>query len=182
VIKQGSNGLPELLDDTQVELRYSAVKDRSGSINSSSVDKTNFWQYAFGLFGQSLPAGQGLTGLYMPADNSNDMQQLHYNSQRNWFSAEGIPITPIDDAGQNNPYPMLRVSAHDKQTGELLGETDVVVPVASEARCQTCHATGRMAANNPAKTWASEGERLSLYILSWWTVGSRWEISLTKRR
>jgi len=41
VIERGTNGMPELLDDTQVELRYSAVKDRSGSINSSSVDKTN---------------------------------------------------------------------------------------------------------------------------------------------
>jgi hypothetical protein len=155
VVKQGSDGLPELLDDTQVEVRYSAVKDRSGSINSSSADKTNFWQYASGLLGENLQAGEGLTGLYMPADNPGK-QQLHYNSQQNGFSAEGIPITPIDDAGQTNPYPMLRVSAHDKQSGELLGEIDVVVPVANEARCQACHATGKMAANNPAKIWASD--------------------------
>ena len=28
---------------------------------------------------------------------------------RTWFRAEGIPITPYDDAGRKNPYPLMRL-------------------------------------------------------------------------
>jgi hypothetical protein len=28
----------------------------------------------------------------------------------NWFSADGIPILPVDDAGRTNPYPLMRVA------------------------------------------------------------------------
>lgn len=159
VIKRSdSDGLPQLLEDSQIEVRYSAVKDRSGSINSSSADKTGFWQHAVGLFGVDLPPGESLTGFYMPADHPQTPgeQALHYNTSMKWFSAEGIPITPIDDAGQINPYPMLRISAYDK--GEFLGATDVVVPVSSEAQCQSCHTTGKMAANKPALNWATDAD------------------------
>jgi len=160
VVGQDSDGKPKLLDANQVEVRYSAVTDRKGSINSGSVAKTDFWQYAQGLFGMDLQPGEGLTGLYMPADNPNnpDAQSLHYKTQSDWFSADGIPITPTDDRGQINAYPTLRISAHDKKTGELLGATDVVVPVSMEANCNTCHATGQIAANNPAMTWTSNDD------------------------
>ena len=160
VVSQGSDGKPQLLDSTQVEVRYSPVMDRNNSINSNSVGKTDFWQYATDLFGMDLPPGKGLTGLYMPADNPQNPgeQPLHYDAQHNWFSADGIPITPLDDTGRINTYPMLRVSAHSKQSGELLGETDVVVPVAQETDCRNCHASGEMAANDPTMTWATDGD------------------------
>ena len=58
----------------------------------------------------------------------------------NWFSAEGVPIMPVDDAGRANSYPLMRVQAKDKTTGLVLASTDVVLPVASEADCQQCHA------------------------------------------
>ncbi|MCK5662941.1 MAG: hypothetical protein KAI17_05615 [Thiotrichaceae bacterium] len=160
IIGQKENGEPELLDNDQVEVRYSAVSDRQGSINSSSVAKTDFWQYAQDLFGLNLQPGEGLTGLYMPADHPENpgSQALHYKAQNNWFSAEGIPITPTDDKGQGNAYPMLRVSAHDKNTGALLGATDVVVPVSMEANCNACHATGEIGAKNPNITWITDDD------------------------
>jgi len=161
VVKRSDNdGLPQLFDDTQVEVRYSAVQDRSGSINSNSADKTNFWQHAVGLFGVELQPGESLTGLYMPADNPQTPgeQPLHYNTQLNWFSADGIPITPIDDAGYINPYSMLRISAYNKNNDEFLGATDVVV-AASKVQCQGCHVTGKMAANTPDLTWATDNNR-----------------------
>jgi len=160
VVGQESDGEPELLDADEVEVRYSAITDRNGSINSSSLAKTDFWQYAEGLFGVKLPPGESLTGLYMPADHPEKPgeQPLHYNSQQDWFSAEGIPIVPTDDMGQVNPYQMLRISAYDKKTGEHLGATDVVVPVSTEVSCDTCHASGKMAANNADVTWASDAD------------------------
>ncbi len=160
VVGQDSDGKPKLLDTDQVELRYSAVADSKGSINSSSVAKTDFWQHTQGLFGMDLQPGEGLMGFFMPADNPKNpgAQPLHYKTEAGWFSADGIPITPTDDAGQLNAYPMLRVSAYDKQSGELLGASDVVVPVSTEVGCNNCHATGEMAANNPAITWISNDD------------------------
>ena len=56
----------------------------------------------------------------------------------NWWSADGIPILPIDDAGRSNPYPMMRIQA--KINNNTVASTDIVIPVASEADCQNCHA------------------------------------------
>lgn len=54
------------------------------------------------------------------------------------FTAEGIPMTPVDDQGRKNAYPLMRVEARDMK-GNVLAQNDVVVPVASEADCQSCH-------------------------------------------
>ncbi len=160
VIARDSDGYPVLLDDTQVELRYEAKSDVSGSINSYSVGKTDFWQYADSLFGSTLQAGQGLTGLFMPSDNLQNQgaQPMEYNDTHAWFSAEGIPITPLDDTLKTNPYSLMRVAAYDKQSGRQIGSLDVVVPVASETDCQNCHTTGQIAANDPAITWSNDND------------------------
>jgi len=66
-------------------------------------------------------------------------------SGANWFSADGIPILPIDDAGRSNPYPLMRVHAVAKGTPEAAvvssskASLDIVLPVASEADCKNCH-------------------------------------------
>ena len=39
---------------------------------------------------------------------------------RKWFAADGIPITPFDDSGRKNSYPLLRIQAQDKN-GTLTG-------------------------------------------------------------
>ena len=59
-------------------------------------------------------------------------------NQANWWSAEGIPMLPVDDAGRSNPYPLMRIQA--KKNGSILASTDVVLPIAAEADCQNCHA------------------------------------------
>ena len=64
----------------------------------------------------------------------------------NWFAADGIPILPIDDNGNPNAYPLMRVQAIAKGADatnpeNVLASLDVVLPVASEADCQGCHAT-----------------------------------------
>ncbi|MGD8557168.1 MAG: hypothetical protein PVJ14_07430, partial [Chromatiales bacterium] len=71
----------------------------------------------------------------------------------NWFAADGIPILPIDDAGNDNAYPLMRVQAISKDCDSpieghcdatddtnVLASVDIVLPVASEADCQSCHA------------------------------------------
>ena len=63
----------------------------------------------------------------------------------NWFAADGIPMTPFDDFGRNNSYPLMRIQAKDKNgglsgsAGTLLASVDTVVPVSAEADCFRCH-------------------------------------------
>ncbi len=56
------------------------------------------------------------------------------------FTAEGIPMSDVDDAGRSNPYPLLRVQARNAQ-GQVIARVDTVVPVSSETDCRVCHAS-----------------------------------------
>jgi hypothetical protein len=160
VLFRDSGGNPVIMDDTEVELRYNSVSDPAGSINTYSSGKTDFWDHAAQLFGVNLQAGEGLTGLYMPADNPLNPggQTMEYNDSHEWFSAEGLPITPLDDTFKTNTYPLMRVAAYDKTSGNRIGYLDVVVPVASETDCQNCHVTGRMAAGDSAIRWSDDAD------------------------
>jgi hypothetical protein len=150
VILRDADGRPYLADDVDVDIFYDAVADPTGSRNSYSagVAKTDFWLHANSLFGVNLTAGEGLTGLYMPADDplNRGAQPMAYSAPGGWFSGEGIPITPVDDALATNTYPLMQVAAHDKSNGSKIGSLDVVVPVATETDCQACHKTGGIAA------------------------------------
>ena len=145
LIGHDADGNPVLLDDLDADVRYGAITDALGSINSYSRGKTGFWLYANSLFGSTLENGEGLTGLFMPADNPQNRgaQPMAYNLASDGFRAEGIPITPTDDGNLPNPYPLMEVTAHDKQTGQQTGSLKVVVPVATETDCQTCHRNGK---------------------------------------
>jgi hypothetical protein len=158
VVTQDNNGKPVVMGENEIELRYARSTDTSGSTNSSSTGKTDFWQHADSLFGVTLAQGEGLTGLFMPADNpdSPGEQPMEFNTAHGSFSAEGIPITPLDDTSKTNTYPLMRVSAFDKPSGDLIGFLDVVVPVASETDCQNCHTTGQLAADNPMIAWSND--------------------------
>jgi hypothetical protein len=63
----------------------------------------------------------------------------------NYFSGEGIPITPFDDFGRRNSYPLMRIQALDKtgsltgQPGAVIASIDTVLPVSDETRCESCH-------------------------------------------
>ena len=161
VVLRDADGKPYLADDIDVDVSYDAVTDPSGSRNSYSagVAKTDFWLYANSLFGVNLTAGEGLTGLYMPADDplNRGAQPMDYSASAGWFSAEGIPITPVDDNLATNTYPLLQIAAHDKTSGSKIGSLDVVVPVATETDCQACHTTGEIAAQGPGpgSGWAN---------------------------
>jgi hypothetical protein len=101
VVKRDGTGRPYVADDAEVDVFYEDVADASGSMNSYSIGKTDFWTYANALFGVTLPEGQGLTGLYMPVDDPQvrGPQPMEYSLAKEMFAAEGIPITPTDDLG-----------------------------------------------------------------------------------
>jgi hypothetical protein len=154
VVRRESSG-PRLLDASEVDVRYDAVADPTGSINSTSVGKTDFWDHALELFGADLPPGAGFQGLFMPADApAPGPQPFAFHAGAHWWAAEGIPITPLDDARAMNPYPLLRLSARSKSSGATLAHLDVVVPVAIETECRTCHRTGGSGSTRPGIPWS----------------------------
>jgi PKD repeat protein len=146
-----------------ITLTYQGVADPSGSINTTSSGKTNFWSFVLPLFGVSLPVNVGLLNHNMPAGNGP--QPMVFDPALNWFIAEGIPITPYDDAGKKNYYPLMKVTASDG-TGAALASTNIVLPVSDEMDCRACHASGSGAAARPAAGWVFDADAQRDYRLN----------------
>lgn len=143
---------------------YQAVADPDGSINRTSAGKGNWMAYAAKLYGgvavdQGLPFPDPTLSFWMPGTN-NTPQGMVFDAGLDWFYAYGIPITPYDDAGKKNPYPMMRLIAHNGG-GIAIATNDIVLPVSDEMDCRTCHASGTQAEAKPAAgwVWSSEPER-----------------------
>jgi hypothetical protein len=139
-------------DPSKVRVTYLSVKDPSGSINTSSIGKTNFWQYAQALFGVVLKPDVGLAGQAMPG-GSNTPQPMKFDPATNEFYAEGIPITPYPDiGGAKNYYPLMRVVVRSNG-GTMLASSDIVLPVSDEMDCKLCHASGVASGAMPPGGW-----------------------------
>lgn len=67
------------------------------------------------LFRASPLPDTGLTGNHTP---DLDEHNLSYNAAANWWEATGLPLTPYNDDGSKNYYPMVRVAA--KETSGVL--------------------------------------------------------------
>lgn len=141
-------------DPTGIVVTYEAVADPDGSINSTSIGKTTFWDYTTDYFGVALPPDTGLTGKAMPGP-SNTPQFMDFDGVMNWFEGAGVPITPTDDAGNRNAYPLMRLTAKTT-TGTVLATTDIVLPVSTEMDCRKCHGSGSGPAAEPAGGWVNE--------------------------
>jgi hypothetical protein len=99
--------------------------------NTHSADKSNFWTYEQSLGVTTLEniglTGNGLSGAMALAAGRSD-----------WL-ASGIPITPIDDSGALNPYPLALITVNEGAT--QVASTQAVVPVSWEISCNLCHNT-----------------------------------------
>ena len=140
------------LVNTGYALKYVATPDPTGSVNSSSQNKTNFWTFAKPLFGVTLAPNIGLTGNPTP---SYTPAPLAWNGTYSWYEATGLPITPVDDNLSTNYFPMINVTATDG-LGNGIASSTAVLPISSEINCKTCHAsvTGSSAAK-PTAGWVN---------------------------
>lgn len=139
-----------------ITVSYQAVADPTGSINTTSAGKTGFWDAVEALFGISLPVDEGLAGFHMPGAG-NQPQTMRWDAAEHWFTAEYVPLTPIDDALQVNRYPMMRLVARSS-AGQVLATTDVVLPVSEEMSCAACHGSGTSSQARPAAGWVYDGD------------------------
>ena len=147
VIKRGNP--PQVITDN-ITLEYRILN------NTSSADKAEyggFWQHAVQLFGSifgisSLPENIGLTGNGLSGN---------LRLEDDHFIASGIPVTPLDDDLQWNPYQVAEISL--KINDALVMKTQATVPTSDEINCAKCH--GQNAFNDIlAKHDASSGTQL----------------------
>ncbi|NOZ13512.1 MAG: hypothetical protein GXO69_07670 [Acidobacteria bacterium] len=120
VVRRGAS--PEIVTDG-VTVSYSFEN------NTTSVGKTNFWNYADKLFGFQLAQDVGLKGKRL--EDVMDRASDH-------FIAEGIPLTQFNDDGTVNYYQTAVVTAKDA-SGNILAQTRTIVPVSNEMHCSNCH-------------------------------------------
>ena len=144
---------------------YQAVADPDGSLNSTARGKGNFYDYVLPLYGAAAQPEFGLTPWPMPGTNNVPQAMLFERTNRpapgaatrvNWYRAEGIPITPFDDAGRKNPYPLMRLIARNGG-GTPIATNDIVLPVSDEMDCRACHASGTQPDARPAAGWVWSG-------------------------
>ncbi|MFH0995673.1 MAG: hypothetical protein V1844_09295 [Pseudomonadota bacterium] len=145
VVQKGST--PKIVGST-VNVTYKAMADATGSINTTSIGKTNFWDYVLKLYGGNPPLDEGLLGAKMPG-SVNQPQPFSWaggTGATNWFGAAGVPITAMDDNLKINSFPLMNVQAKDPANAVVLSSLPVVVPVSNEMACNVCHNTGNVAA------------------------------------
>ncbi|WP_345969977.1 hypothetical protein WCX72_12005 [Sulfurimonas sp. HSL1-6] len=144
-----------------VTITYASAPSLDGKYNTTSVYdnrhnlKTNFWDYVGRLFLVSPAPDVGLTGSHTPEMTGHS---LHYNAGENWWEATGLPITPYNDDGSKDYYPMIDVTAKDA-SGNVLATTKVVLPVSDEMDCRACHgsASGYSEAM-PSSGWENDAD------------------------
>ena len=149
-------GEPPVAITTGVTITYQAVADTTGSINTSSAGKSNFWNYVRPLFLNSVPPEMGLAGYPTQSKVPHGMK---FNAAENYWEAVAIPTMPYDDAGKLNPYSMVQVVAKST-TGAVLATINIVIPVSDEMSCKSCHQSGSSPAAKPASGWVNNSDPL----------------------
>ena len=147
-------GEPPLPITTGVTITYEATADATGSINTISSTKTNFWSYIYVLFRNNNPPDVGLTGKHT---QNLTPHPLKYDTKNAYWTADGIPTVPYDDAGKRNAYGMAKIVARDT-SGNILATAKIVLSVSDEMSCSTCHASNSDVYAKPAGGWVNNSD------------------------
>jgi len=143
-----------------VTITYESTLGTDGKINTTSVEanngvsKTNFWNYTNDLFGATLADNIGLKG---NPTATKTPEPLTFNATNQWWEAEGIPITPYNDDGTKNYYPLVKIIAKNSK-GVVLASVDTVLPVSDEMDCKRCHASNSVTDSKPRAGWVKNAD------------------------
>ena len=137
VIKVGDQStMPEVMlpGTSGIHVEYS-IPGNTYSGSSTNTDKTNFWVYSQHIFGVTLPANIGLTGIGLTGTMADSGNVYH---------SQGIPLTPYQDNDLVNEdaYQLTLIQAYDA-SNQLLTSTQSVLPVSNEISCISsgCHSS-----------------------------------------
>jgi cytochrome c553 len=125
VIRRGTE--PEIVEGGDATVTFELPT------NTHSSDKCNFWTHAPALLGANVPPDMGVAGFGMSG-------VMAFQPGRKDYEATGIPVTPVDDDGRENPYPLALITAKNDR-GTVIAQTQAVVPVSWEMSCNLCHNT-----------------------------------------
>ena len=145
-------GEPPVPITTGVNITYQAMADATGSINTISSTKTNFWTYARKLFLARLRPDVGLAGYKVQSLTPNNMSFI---TSESFWEALGIPTVNYDDSGNFQPLPMAQIVGKST-AGTTLASTSVVLSVSDEISCNVCHASNSDPAAEPARGWVND--------------------------
>jgi len=137
-----------------ITITYESTIGTDGQINTTSSDKTNFWDHVTDLFGATLSPDVGLTG--NPTASTTPALMV-FNATHQWWEAEGIPLTPYNDNSSKNYYPLVKVVAKDS-AGTILAEVKTVLPVSDEMDCKRCHASTSGNDAKPNAGWVNNAD------------------------
>jgi hypothetical protein len=129
VIKKGS---PPQIVTKGIEVDYKILN------NTYSYGKKGFgqfWDNCQKLFGINLAHDTGLNLEDPGIHNSLSGKMV---SKGDHFTANGIPVTPIDDSGVWNPYQVAEITVKS-DAGDTLIQTRTTVPTSDEINCSRCH-------------------------------------------
>ncbi len=146
---------PPVVVSSGVTITYEATADPSGSINTISSTKTNFWSYVQQLLLQSPPPDVGITGNYV---QSLTPRPLSFNSTLGYWEVTGVPTVPYDDNMKLAPYSMAKIVARDLK-GNVLATAKIVVPVSDELSCFICHASNSDKYAKPNAGWVNNSDK-----------------------
>lgn len=99
---------------------------------------SQFWTYALQLFGAAPALDKGLN-LDDPVSNGVTGTML---AKTDYFIASGIPVTPVNDGGDWNPYQLAEITVTNSANGAVLAKTRTTIPTSDEINCGKCHAQG----------------------------------------
>ncbi len=127
-------GNPPVLMTTGLTVEYSIL----GNTTSANKGKFGqFWTNAYKLFGVSPAIDKGLNLEDPTLSNGLSGRMV---PKGNHFVVNGIPVTPINDAGVWNPYQTGLITVRDT-TGAQVAQTQIIVPTSDEINCSKCHGT-----------------------------------------
>ncbi len=131
-------GSPPQIVTTGVTLEYRLLNNTTSATKTHPAtggDYGPFWTYVGQLFGVSLAPNTGLN-LKNPALHNGLSGTMVLVG--NHFEVDGVPATPVDDAGVWNPYQVMEITARNS-TGAIVAKTRATVPTSDEIHCDKCH-------------------------------------------
>ena len=127
VLKRGN---PPTIVTTGISVEYSIVG------NTTSANKRaygGFWTNFTAIFGKPAPpVNIGLTGTAL-----SGVMKLSSDH----FTAEGMPVVPVNDAGVWDPFQVIEIKVKDGN-GNTVATTQATVPTSDEINCAKCHTEG----------------------------------------
>jgi len=105
-----------------------------GKTDSYGGDFAQFWDTVLDVFGVSLPIDKGLN-LADPLIHNGLSGQMVVKGDH--FQVDGIPVTPVNDAGAWSPYQVAEITI--KSAGAVVAQTRATVPTSDEINCARCH-------------------------------------------